>query len=163
FSSSSSAAKSPLLLFREWPGVNHVDRVVGIENEDDLQESTSTAATPDKPLIVFNFSRKRIRRVANNCFRFFRRNSVASDMFDVPAVPAEVHDLFMQENAAESTPIRLHIFPPPPPRRHLDQLRPHGVREVAKDLRPQLPQPVLRLAVHVDELGDDVRGLSRPL
>ena len=71
--------------------MNHENRVVRIDDEDDLKEAAIYRPAPDElPFISLN-EWKRTSGAGDDLFRFFRIDSVIPDMLDVPGVPAKVH------------------------------------------------------------------------
>jgi hypothetical protein len=63
-----------------------------------LQKTPTLATSPSQPLVIFDLSRKRPSSATNDHFSFFAGNSVLANVFDVPLIPAEFHELLMQEN-----------------------------------------------------------------
>jgi hypothetical protein len=71
--------------------VDDVDGVVGVQNENHLQEAVTPAPAPDQVFPVAAVPRPRGFRVLDHSFRLFRIGSVRGDMLEIPIVPAEFH------------------------------------------------------------------------
>src|SRR5438046_2555734 len=88
--------------------MDDVNRLIRIQNVNHLEEAASVALAPDKPFVLLNFSRERPARSSNHQFRLLGLNAMLGDVPDIPLIPAESHDSFMQENITQVNRFRLH-------------------------------------------------------
>jgi hypothetical protein len=95
-SSRPPAPVTTLLSVCQWSGVDDEDRFILVEDEDHLEEATARAAAPDEPFVVAELLWIGLERAANDLFRFIRRNTMHTDVPDVPLVPSEFHQFIMQ-------------------------------------------------------------------
>ncbi len=75
--------------------MNHEDRVIRVEDVDDLH-IPPTAATPDyKQLVIADLLRIRLTDVANHHFRFCGIDAVICNVFYVPFDPTKLHVILL--------------------------------------------------------------------
>jgi hypothetical protein len=86
-----STADPLLLAITQRLGMDDVYRVIVINHEHDLHESTTIPTAPHKPLVFALPLRVRRFGVANNLFGFVRRYAMLWDMVQIPFVPSKVH------------------------------------------------------------------------
>jgi hypothetical protein len=79
--------------------MDHINRLVIIQNKYNLEESSPVSSTPHKPFVILHLPRIGMTGSSHHHFRFLGWNSMSADMFDIPVIPPEVHKLVMQENA----------------------------------------------------------------
>jgi hypothetical protein len=72
--------------------MNHECRTVFVHDEDDLKEPTSSPWAPHKQLVLTDPPRIRTLRLPDHLLGFLGIDSMSSQVFDVPLVPAEVHE-----------------------------------------------------------------------
>jgi hypothetical protein len=93
-----AAAISPLLLVGQRSGVNHVNCLIVVQNEDRLDEAASSAFSPHEPFILVDLSREGTASTRDHHLSFSGQNAVFADVLDIPTISAELHELVMQEN-----------------------------------------------------------------
>lgn len=74
----------------QWSSVNDEHRVIFIEYEDDLQQTTASAGTPHEPFVVIPVKRVRPRSAPNHDFGFVWVHSMLGNVFDIPRIPSEI-------------------------------------------------------------------------
>jgi hypothetical protein len=71
--------------------MNHIDRVVFVEHEDDLEKSASSSPAPDEPLVARSPLRVRTRGLSDDVLRLFGLDAMAENVPGVSLVPAKLH------------------------------------------------------------------------
>ena len=75
--------------------MDHEDGPVFIDDEHDLKESTIVGASPDEVALLALDQRIRRPCAEDDFFRLFRFDPVPANVFFIPTVPAELHQILI--------------------------------------------------------------------
>lgn len=80
--------------------MDHVNHFLLVEHENDLEEPPASTPAEHEPFVLFDPPGIGLSCSSDDDFGFLGRDTVLGDGLAVPRLPAEIHELLMQENPA---------------------------------------------------------------